>query len=200
MSVTEEQLVELEELLRKATPGPWLSVPNEGCRCTHCHSESRAIEGVTTRDMGKTSTPIIAEHLGEADAALIAACRLAMPTLIAEVRKQRTKRAESLNAAAFKFDEVLERTKTMPLLDALSFAATVENERAVQQADRGVRNPHTGALWDTCFRYMFEAILAQHLDTYAETLRTVTAERDNLQAALHQLKAALIKLDSVVQP
>jgi len=69
---------------------------------------------------------------------------------------RKTKPRDPLN-----LDALLAQTKHMALLDALSLAATWENERAVAQALRGVRDPHTGALWDTCFRYTFEAVLSQ---------------------------------------
>lgn len=42
--------------------------------------------------------------------------------------------------------------------DACSRVATWENERAVRQALRGERDPHTGALWDTCFAHAFRQL------------------------------------------
>lgn len=60
--------------------------------------------------------------------------------------------------------EVLAQVKGWTLLDALSHVALWENERAVRQALRGVRDPSTGQLWDTCFRYAFEAVLRQHAE------------------------------------
>lgn len=59
------------------------------------------------------------------------------------------------------FDEVLQDVKGMPLLDALTHLAIWENDRAVRQALRDERDPNTGALWDTCFRYIFKSLLAK---------------------------------------
>lgn len=50
-------------------------------------------------------------------------------------------------------------SRATALLDALVRAATQENERAVAQALRGERDPHTSALWETCFRHAFEKVL-----------------------------------------
>lgn len=62
-------------------------------------------------------------------------------------------------------DEILRQTDGMPLVDALTHVATWENERAVAQALRGVRDPHTGALWDTCFLYVFRALLLRRRES-----------------------------------
>lgn len=51
------------------------------------------------------------------------------------------------------------RTAEAPLLDELVRVAIVENDRAVRQALEGKRDPHTGALWETCFRTAFERVL-----------------------------------------
>jgi hypothetical protein len=59
-----------------------------------------------------------------------------------------------------KFKDELERALRQPtLVDALSLAATFENERAVAQALRGKHDPHTGALWDTMFKHVFTQVL-----------------------------------------
>lgn len=58
-----------------------------------------------------------------------------------------------------KLDEIVAQTKGVTLLDALVHVAIWENDRAVRQALRGERDPHTGALWETCFRRCFEGVL-----------------------------------------
>lgn len=68
-------------------------------------------------------------------------------------RSSSADRADCPNIAA-----ILHQTDSMTLVDALSYIATWENERAVAQALRGSRDPHTGALWDTCFRHAFKAL------------------------------------------
>ena len=45
------------------------------------------------------------------------------------------------------------------LMDGLVRAALLENNRAVKQAMLGKVDPHTGQLWETCFRRVFEGVL-----------------------------------------
>lgn len=65
---------------------------------------------------------------------------------------------------------VREACKRETLADALSYAATIENERAVRQAlenhKNGARDPHTGRLWETCFRFTFERVLEAWFKTH----------------------------------
>jgi len=65
---------------------------------------------------------------------------------------------------------VREACKQPTLAEALSYAATIENERAVKQAlenhKNGTRDPHTGQLWETCFRYTFERVLEAWFKTH----------------------------------
>jgi hypothetical protein len=44
------------------------------------------------------------------------------------------------------------------LLDALSWIAIWDNDRAVRQAFRGVRDPNSGALWETNFLFLFKQV------------------------------------------
>jgi hypothetical protein len=49
--------------------------------------------------------------------------------------------------------------KEPTLTKALSWIAVWETERAIKQAKRGeVTNPDTGAMWDTCFEYLFNEV------------------------------------------
>lgn len=72
--------------------------------------------------------------------------------------KEAARPSEFSSFAGSKFEDVLAATDGKSLVDALSDIATWENERAVAQALRGNRDPHTGALWDTCFRYAFSRL------------------------------------------
>ena len=61
------------------------------------------------------------------------------------------------------FPEAVERACQEPtLLDALTWVALWETTRIVAQAVRNERDPRTGALYDTCFTWYFEQILARY--------------------------------------
>lgn len=70
--------------------------------------------------------------------------------------------------------EALDRACQEPsLLDALTWMAVWENDRAVHQALRnkesGERTPE-GGLWETCFRHSFQRLLEHWTKTQAEKI------------------------------
>lgn len=85
MSITEEQLAELERLEREATPGPWLVEDKRGWW------RVRGPGGVAFDDGSACN-----EYNAECDADtrdLIVAARNALPQLLAEVRRLRDENA-----------------------------------------------------------------------------------------------------------
>lgn len=91
MSVTEEQLAELERLEREATPGPWSTckmMPSDG------HDEAVAVldaDGFRANDVCDCYGDSRVER--EANARVIVAARNALPALVAEVRRLREENA-----------------------------------------------------------------------------------------------------------
>lgn len=58
-----------------------------------------------------------------------------------------------------KLKEAVDRAVQEPtLVEALTWAAIWENDRAVRQALRGERGPD-GQLWDTCFKLVFQEVM-----------------------------------------
>ena len=70
------------------------------------------------------------------------------------------------------FDQLVERAVQEPTLaEALSWVATLENERAIAQAKRalqtGVSTATPGQQWDTCFTFLFNKVL----DAWSQTCK-----------------------------
>ena len=96
-------------------------------------------------------------------------------------------------------DEVVRRTKTMSLIDALVHVAIWENDRAVRQALRGDRDPNTGQLWDTCFRRCFEAVLEQHPRTdYPSRMQAIASHVQAAKGGLIEPRVALQRISQAL--
>lgn len=86
--LTEERLAEIEERLRRATPGPWACMDRLGGGGCFVFSE----ETFHVVALEEDDDPTVAVPLGRADAELIARAREDLPLLLAEVRRLRALR------------------------------------------------------------------------------------------------------------
>ncbi|HEX2189176.1 MAG TPA: hypothetical protein VHG51_09785 [Longimicrobiaceae bacterium] len=82
---TEERLAEIEERLRRATPGPWACKDRLGGGGCFVFSE----ETFHVVALQEDDEPTIGVPLGRPDAELIARAREDLPLLLAEVRRLR---------------------------------------------------------------------------------------------------------------
>lgn len=94
--LTDERLAEIEERLRRATPGPWAYKDRlGGGGCFVFSEETFHVVAVEEDDDPAVSVP-----LGRPDAAFIAAAREDVHLLVAEVRRLRGLRSAGPLAAA----------------------------------------------------------------------------------------------------
>lgn len=77
-------------------------------------------------------------------------------------------------------DEIIKNSlKEKTLTDAISYACTIENERAVKQAVKNIENDERdmdGKQWDTCFRHVIRLVM----ESYMENHNLVLYRKENL--------------------
>lgn len=161
-------------VVRSADPDRTCSFGTYKCMAQHeVNSDEAAIRNAlasaaAASEPGAPALPHqIAQWVVDAMVPLLAKARQAIRLAPTESKSHDGSGVESLTDAPrvigpATLKEVLEQTKNWTLLDALVHVAIWENDRAVKQALRGERDPHTGALWETCFCTCFEGVLERH--------------------------------------
>jgi len=124
-TLTAAEIAEARELIAKATKGPWETFDPEDY-----HGRIQVF-GQTTRDGGKTSTPIISDGCFAPDAAFIAASRTLVPRLLdalEEANRERVNLLRELNGEAHLTVESVDRAEKAESSLAASDAARVRAE------------------------------------------------------------------------
>lgn len=124
MSITEEQLAELERLEREATPGPWRWwTSNSHTRLGTPDKDEAVAFGYASRADGVGSIAILLDDMN-----FIVAARSALPQLLAEVRRLKEENAAPLRHGAA--EERAKIVKWLTLHGQLSLAKFIERGEA----------------------------------------------------------------------
>ena len=132
-TLTAAEIAEARELIAKATKGPWETFDPEDY-----HGRIQVF-GQTTRDGGKTSTPIISDGCFAPDAAFIAAARTGWPAALdalEEAGRALANLLRELNGEAHLTVEAVDRAEKAESSLAASDAARVRAEGERDEARR----------------------------------------------------------------